>query len=99
MSNQREKDVSLDEMTEKSVGRVKDVDVKREDARLFISIMIIAPLPLTFVLAFLYIWCHSGQIEVVRQLVDMLLTPLIGLVGAVTGFYFSDKKSSGSGDT
>ncbi|MFQ5565674.1 MAG: hypothetical protein ACE5EU_04855 [Paracoccaceae bacterium] len=37
--------------------------------------------------------CDSLKVADVRPLIEMLLTPIVGLVGAVTGFYFGEKKS------
>lgn len=37
--------------------------------------------------------CEGLKVVEVRTLIEMLLTPIVGLVGAVTGFYFGEKKS------
>jgi hypothetical protein len=47
--------------------------------------------------------CHAGgacntetmDLKTVRAVIELVLTPLIGLVGAVTGFYFGEKSASG----
>jgi len=41
--------------------------------------------------------CSADALELktIRAVVEMILTPLIGLVGAVTGFYFGEKSTAG----
>lgn len=47
--------------------------------------------------------CHAGvtcntetmDLKTIRVVIELVLTPLIGLVGAVTGFYFGEKSASG----
>lgn len=47
--------------------------------------------------------CHSGatcnaetmDLKTIRAVIELVLTPLIGLVGAVTGFYFGEKSAAG----
>ena len=47
--------------------------------------------------------CHAGStcntetmdLKTIRAVIELVLTPLIGLVGAVTGFYFGEKSASG----
>ena len=47
--------------------------------------------------------CHGGgacnaetmDLKTIRAVIELVLTPLIGLVGAVTGFYFGEKSASG----
>jgi hypothetical protein len=40
--------------------------------------------------------CSTDAIELktIRVMVELVLTPLIGLVGAVTGFYFGEKSTA-----
>ena len=46
--------------------------------------------------------CHGGgacnvetmDLKSIRAVIELVLTPLIGLVGAVTGFYFGEKSAS-----
>jgi hypothetical protein len=39
----------------------------------------------------------TTELKTVRVVVDLVLTPLIGLVGAVTGLYFGEKSTSARG--
>jgi hypothetical protein len=43
--------------------------------------------------------CTADTVELktISKVVELILTPLIGLVGAVTGFYFGEKSAAGSG--
>jgi hypothetical protein len=35
------------------------------------------------------------ELKTARVVIELVLTPLVGLVGAVTGFYYGDKSASG----
>lgn len=37
----------------------------------------------------------ATDLKSMRAVIELVLTPLIGLVGAVTGFYFGEKSSNG----
>lgn len=58
----------------------------------------------TFGLAIVLTWVCNGpacsdpakNMELVRTLVQLLLTPIVGLVGAVIGFYFGAHSTKGS---
>lgn len=39
--------------------------------------------------------CRRIPVVTLKDVLDTVLTPLVGLVGAVTGFYFGDSKSKG----
>jgi hypothetical protein len=38
---------------------------------------------------------ETVELKTIRAVIELVLTPLIGLVGAVTGFYFGEKSGSG----
>ena len=40
---------------------------------------------------------ETSSLASVRVVIEMLLSPLVGLVGAVAGFYFGEKSGKGSG--
>jgi hypothetical protein len=52
-------------------------------------------------------YCHNEkacaadtvEIKTLRAVVEIVMTPLIGLVGAVTGFYFGEKSAAGKSGT
>lgn len=37
---------------------------------------------------------ETSELKTIRVVVEIILTPLVGLVGAVTGFYFGEKSAS-----
>jgi hypothetical protein len=39
----------------------------------------------------------TNNLVALKTVLETLLTPLVGLVGAVTGFYFGDKSGKGGG--
>ncbi len=62
----------------------------------FIAIILMAVMATHF-------WCayndHCGEavsdLKAVKFVVELILTPLVGLVGALTGFYFGEKSVNG----
>lgn len=38
---------------------------------------------------------ETNELKAVRVVIELVLTPLVGLVGAVTGFYFGEKTAAG----
>lgn len=38
---------------------------------------------------------ETADLKSIRAVIELVLTPLVGLVGAVTGFYFGEKSASG----
>ena len=38
---------------------------------------------------------ETVELKTIRVVIELVLTPLIGLVGAVTGFYFGEKSAAG----
>jgi flagellar basal body-associated protein FliL len=66
---------------------------KREDARLIIAIMIVISLPFTVAAAFMTLWfLPKLSIEDLIKFIGGIISPVIGLIGAVAGFYFSESK-------
>jgi hypothetical protein len=39
---------------------------------------------------------ETTELKSIRSVIELVLTPLVGLVGAVTGFYFGEKSASGN---
>lgn len=66
---------------------------KREDTRSTIAILIVVSLPVIVAASFLTLWFFSQvSIDGLLKIVGAIMSPVIGLVGAVTGFYFSESK-------
>jgi hypothetical protein len=47
---------------------------------------------LSFVYIFVELWIGKSEIDNLKAMLEILFAPIIGLVGAVTGFYFGEKK-------
>lgn len=74
---------------------VKSVAHKREDARILLALTIIAPMPAIVLFTFITMWFTDAKYSELRELVETLITPIVGIVGAVTGFYFSESRNWG----
>ncbi|WP_376093565.1 hypothetical protein ACE7GA_25770 [Roseomonas sp. CCTCC AB2023176] len=48
----------------------------------------------TFITAIFAIFGSNGKVEGLLQVVGVLLSPVVALVGAVTGFYYGEKAGS-----
>jgi hypothetical protein len=71
------------------------VPVAREWTRILIAGGLVALLTLTIVASFWYVNWHLGTAADREGLLNVIFTPLIGLLGAVTGFYFGERKGDG----
>lgn len=61
-----------------------------------IAVVVLAGLATTIGCHLTTIVCspETLKLDTIRAVVELVLTPLIGLVGAVTGFYFGEKSAS-----
>jgi len=76
-------------VTEKSVAR------QQEDARTKISYLIVGSLAFIVLATFFTIWSHTTKFKTVDDLVKIIqavLGPVAGIVGAVAGFYFGARQ-------
>ena len=67
---------------------------EREKKRGIIALVLVSALCGIIVLAFLYMFIFpaaSTDIEALKSLLEIIFAPIVGLVGAVTGFYFGEK--------
>lgn len=63
-----------------------------------VTIVVVLGLVLSIVCAFRdSCSTETEQIAIVRTIVELVLTPLVALVGAVTGFYYGEKAGSANG--
>lgn len=74
-------------------GAVRSVSHMREWARQWVAIIIVSCLAITVILSFvlivvLVIWDHATPSDA-KDIVSLVIGPVVGIVGAVTGFYFS----------
>lgn len=71
---------------------------RQDDSRHKIALVIVGSLSGIVLLPFIIIWWSSRDIEALLKLVQATIGPVVGVVGAVTGFYFgsaSGQPSSG----
>ncbi len=74
---------------------VRKLAVRREDARSRLSTIIVGSLGAIVVFSFLSLWIawftnhDSGDVV---KVIEVILSPVIGIVGAVSGFYFGEKQ-------
>jgi hypothetical protein len=69
-------------------GAVKEVvEARREWARGAVAIMIVGALLIVVLLSFGMIFSNRPTSDI-KEIVELLIAPVIGIVGAVTGFYF-----------
>jgi hypothetical protein len=67
----------------------------REKKRGLIALSLVAILGLIVVAALVYVFFTTApDMDAMKTLLELLFTPIVGLVGAVTGFYFGEKQSS-----
>jgi hypothetical protein len=78
------KPINLEEIQR---GVAKGVDLRRESARGTVAAMIIGALLIVIIASFGLMF-SSRQISDIKDVVELLIAPVIGIVGAVTGFYF-----------
>src|SRR5215469_9174626 len=73
---------------------VSRIEIRRESARQLVSVIIVSALLFIVVASFIVLVIlvfksdPSPSIADLRQLLEVLLAPVVGIVGAVTGFYF-----------
>jgi hypothetical protein len=67
---------------------------EREQKRGLIALVLVSTLCGIIVLAFAFVFVMPGSstsIEMLKSLLEIIFAPIVGLVGAVTGFYFGEK--------
>ena len=70
------------------------VEQQREALRGRIAAWLLAILGFIVVGSFVSLWFGWGETAALTDLLTLLFAPMIGLVGAVTGFYYGEKYSS-----
>lgn len=86
--------ISLTELAKNTSVTERSINAKREDARAGIAYLIIGCFSVVIVASFL-LFFYRGETPVddVLKIVQAVIAPVIGIVGAVTGFYFSSSAS------
>jgi hypothetical protein len=74
--------------------KLYDPAPERERKRGLIALVLVAALCGIIVLAFAFVFVMpvtATNIEALKSVLEILFAPIVGLVGAVTGFYFGEK--------
>ena len=90
-----DKEISLERTPDGYTFTVKEhVANRREWSRTILASFIVGSLVFIVIGAFVSLWRNQDtKIEEVREMVHVLISPVIGIVGAVLGFYFGEKNS------
>lgn len=68
------------------------IDEAQEKTRGWIALALVGILLLIVVASFLSLWLTSLKVADVKGLLEVILAPVVALVGSATGFYFGGKK-------
>jgi amino acid transporter len=98
-------DVSLDQnpvfgraqVSDETVAGLLDIERRREDVRQYIALISLGSLALlvifSFVLMFIVLFrTNSVQLSEVKDIIVVIIGPVTGIVGAVVGFYFGERR-------
>jgi hypothetical protein len=92
----KEKDISLQAVSGSFTGVTQHtVEVRQEDARTAIALTIAGSLAFIVLATFVTLWSHTikfKSVDDIVKLVQAVLSPVVGIVGAVTGFYFGARQ-------
>lgn len=73
----------------------RTIDERREDARRGLAYTIVACLAAVVFGSFLLFWTRgAATVDDVVKVIQAVLSPVVGIVGAVTGFYFSSQTAA-----
>ena len=90
---QEEPDPAKREPARPRAGREYDPGPARERTRGYLAGGLTVLLGLIIVLAFLLVFTDEATVKQTKELLGVVLTPVIGLVGTVVGFYFGEKSA------
>ena len=68
-------------------------------ARIGLSLLLVGILAFVVVVSMVAVWTNSKNEAAIEALLKVILSPIIGLVGSVVGFYFGAKASGSSAST
>lgn len=80
----------------KDYDPTRDRETKRGEIALWLIGLLAAIIFGGLLIALIWVlWgdADTARLDALKSIVEMLLTPMVGLVGAVTGFYFGNAKS------
>ena len=69
---------------------------QREFARQWVALLIVGSLTIIVIGSFVLVWLKgaASSIDDIIKLIQALIGPVVGIVGAVTGFYFGEMRDS-----
>jgi cytochrome bd-type quinol oxidase subunit 2 len=68
---------------------------KREYARQVLAIIVVSSLAFIVIASFASLWlCGTKNVDDVVKVIEAVISPVVGIVGAVTGFYFGESRTS-----
>jgi hypothetical protein len=76
--------------------RRASVPERRETARLGVAIALVVIFGIEVIGAMLALWLCSARMAELKDILSLILSPTVALVGAVTGFYFGTQDAGGS---
>ena len=65
---------------------------KEDNARLAIAVILVLSLAIILIYSLITVSCHPERLEAIDKFLQIILSPLVALVSAATGFYFGSKK-------
>jgi hypothetical protein len=74
----------------------QQIAARQEDARTWIAFIIVGSMAFIVFATFLLLWLHFDMIKTaddLTKLIQAVLSPVVGIVGAVTGFYFGSRQA------
>jgi hypothetical protein len=72
---------------------VHPIAKQREDARVIISLIIVLSLAFIVIATFVSLWTKGNTpVDDIVKVIGAITAPVIGIVGAVTGFYFGESR-------
>nr|WP_294505811.1 hypothetical protein [uncultured Rhodopila sp.] len=79
---------------EQAFPSIHPIAKKREDVRWYIALIIVLSLAFIVVASFVSLWVRGETpVDEVVKVIGAITAPVIGIVGAVTGFYFSESRN------
>jgi hypothetical protein len=88
-------DLSLQPLERPNSPQITEPSIEppeREQTRSRLAMTVVLTLPLIVVLSFWSLMAHFATAADVKEVATFLLAPLVGIAGAVLGFYFGERR-------
>ena len=76
-----------------TIGSTYDPSPAREFVRGTLAVSLVASLIVLVFVSLLIVWFKPGNTEELSEILQLILAPLVGLVGAATGFYYGTRQT------